>query len=97
MNPTPATIPARAAHTSDRPRALFPSAHARQKMTDRAVTWAEVVDVVERAELTEPHGGHRRYCRAGLCVVVAENGCVVTILMRRTDPWTDADVRARTA
>lgn len=91
-----ATIEApHATHTAPA-RGLYPSTHARQKMADRHVTWSEVVEAVERPEITEPHNGNRRYSRAGLCVVVAVNGCVITILLRRTEQWTDEDARTRT-
>ena len=97
MAPNPTPHPARAAHLNARPRALFPSQHAREKMRDRAVTWADVVAAVEHATVTEPHDGNRRYCRDDLCVVVADSGCVITVLLRRADTWSDADARTRTA
>jgi hypothetical protein len=65
-------------------------------MARRAVTWAEVVEVCEHPTIVEPpFEGRRRYHRGALCVVLGEDGTVVTVLLREVAQWTDADARAR--
>lgn len=72
--------------------------HARTKMRDRNVTFEDIAHAIERPEITEPHKGKRRYTRDNLCVVVSEEGgikVVITILLRDTNQWTDADISNR--
>jgi hypothetical protein len=76
---------------------LSPSRHALAHMEARGVTWAEVVETCQRPHVVEPHQGRRRFVRDGLAVVVAEDGTVVTVLLRASAQWTDGDARARTA
>ena len=64
-------------------------------MSARGVSWGEVVETVTRAEISEPHDGKTRYHRGALCVVVAPDGTVVTVLLRSLIQWEDCDVRAR--
>lgn len=64
-------------------------------MAARGVSWGEVVTAVTHAEVSEPHQGKTRYHRGSLCVVVAPDGTVVTVLLRSTDQWTNDDARRR--
>lgn len=75
---------------------LKPSAHALEAMERRAVSWSEVVEACEHATIIEPpFEGRRRFHRGALCVVVAEDGTVVTVLLRASHQWTDAEARGR--
>ena len=77
---------------------LTPSTHALEVMERRGVAWGEVVETCEQASIIEPpHEGRRRFHRGALCVVVAEDGTVVTVLLRESRQWTDEDVRRRAA
>lgn len=76
--------------------ALVPSAHALKVMAARGVMWGEVVSTVSRAEVIDHHDGRSRYFRGALCVVVADaDSTVVTVLLRASHQWTDADARRR--
>lgn len=76
-------------------RPLVPSQHAREAMARRAVSWGEVVSVVSRAEHFDRSGDRTRYFRGSLCVVVASDGTVVTVLLRSQSQWNDSDARHR--
>lgn len=75
--------------------ALVPSRHAREVMEARGVLWGEVVAAVRCASLTDTTGERTRYFHDDLCVVVASDGTVVTVLWRASHQWTDAQVRRR--
>jgi len=81
---------------------LWPTRHAIDVMSRRGITWADVVRTVERPEVTYAGsryaGDDRIVHQAGdLAVVTTPAGCVVTVLLRTTEQWTDADARQRTA
>lgn len=76
-------------------RELRPSPHALCVMKDRGVEWREVVDTVRLYEVTDSHQGRRRFYRGPLCVVVAEDGTVVTVLLRVQHRWKNEDARKR--
>lgn len=75
--------------------ALVPSRHALAVMAARGVRWGEVVSTVSQVEVTDRHDGRTRYFRGALCVVVADDGTVVTVLLRSQAQWDDCAARAR--
>lgn len=75
--------------------ALVPSRHALEVMEARGVLWGEVVAAVRCASLTDATGDRKRYFHGDLCVVVAADGTVVTVLWRASHQWTDAQARRR--
>lgn len=88
--------------------ALTPSNHAVDVMRDRAVSWAEVLDVVENYQHRYPSTQHRgqpnpfcvMYQRGKLSVVVHEDETrrtVVTVLLREYRQWTNEDARSRSS
>lgn len=75
---------------------LRPSAHALETMTRRDVSWSEVIEACEHPTIAEPpYQGRRRFHRGTLCVVVAEDGTVVTVLLRGAHQWDDEQARQR--
>lgn len=81
---------------------LRPTRHARDVMAERDVTWAEVVEVVDRPENVYTSRGDFVFQKGSLAVVVCLDGAVRTVLLRQ-DPrtvdrgrWTNDDARART-
>jgi hypothetical protein len=74
------------------------SAHGWRAMAARDVSPEEVVEILRRPEVVEPHDGRRRFVGKGLAVVVAGDDLspvVVTVLLRERRQWTSADARAR--
>lgn len=70
--------------------------HARAKMIERGVTYEEIVEVLTRPHVTEPHEGAVRYVRGDLVAVVAADAPVlITVLLRRQGRWTSEDARRR--
>lgn len=72
--------------------------HAREVMKRRNISWDELVEVIERPDIIEPHQGKKRYVKGKLCVVVAPSlhgKVIVTILLRDQNQWSDEDVRKR--
>lgn len=76
-------------------RALVPSRHALDVMAARCVSWGEVVVAVRNAEVSDTHEGRTRYYSGDLCIVVAPDGTVVTVLLRAPHRWDDAEMRQR--
>ena len=76
--------------------------HARLAMAMRRVTLAEVREVVQDYEVSECHRDRqhreaRRFVKGDLVVVVRETthvNVVLTILWRRPEQWTSADMVA---
>ncbi|MDR6868767.1 hypothetical protein J2Y69_003391 [Microbacterium resistens] len=78
----------------DLPRFRF-SRHAREVMARRQVAEVEVARALVRGS-SHTHDGLQRYVHAGLCVVVDLSAeVIVTILLARSDQWTDEDARNR--
>lgn len=75
----------------------YPTNHSLQKMKDRAITWAEVVDIVERPEVVygPDYQGRRILQKGDLSVVVGRDGAVVTVLLRSEEQWTDEEAKSR--
>jgi hypothetical protein len=75
--------------------------HAAEVMADRNVTQAQVADVLMHPEIVEPHRGKRRFIKGELVVVLADDDrrrgfyAIVTVLWRRPEAWTSADMRQR--
>ena len=77
----------------------FPTKHSLEAMAARNVTWGEIVDAVEKPEVSfGPDERGRMVHQKGLiAVVVAESGAVITVLLRQGTRWTDEDARNRNA
>lgn len=82
--------------TADEIDALRLTRHAREKMVEREVTFADLVDALRAPQGVEPHNGAFRFVKGDLVVVVAEDApIVITVLLRRREQWTSADMRRR--
>lgn len=68
--------------------------HARDVMRDRGVTYSDVMVTIREPQIVEPHDGARRFIRHGLVAVVSDDGAVITLLWRRREQWTSAQMRA---
>jgi len=77
----------------------YPSRHVLEKMAARDVSWAEVLTVLTDPEQTwtsfNPRGRVTVSQRGDLAVVSADNGTIITILLRSQSEWSDADVQKR--
>lgn len=75
-----------------------PTPHLIQKMNDRKVTWAEVVDILDHPEVIygPDNRGRRIHQKGDLSVVVSREGAVITCLLRQKEQWTDDEARNRT-
>jgi len=72
--------------------------HAVGVMGERGVEVEEIVEILRRPDVVEPHDGKRRFVGHGLALVIAgddERPVLVTVLLRRRDQWTNADARKR--
>ncbi len=76
---------------------VYPTKHLLEQMENRAVTWGEIIDVVEKPEVTfgPDHLGRKSVQRGNLCVVVARDGAVLTVLLRQGEQWTNDDAKGR--
>lgn len=82
--------------TADEIDALRFTRHAREKMTERDVAYSEVVEALVAPHIVEPHKGAFRFVRGDLVVVVAEDSpVVITIVWRKREQWTSAQMRGR--
>lgn len=61
-------------------------------MRRRGVSPEAVGEAIRCPDVTEPHDGRRRYIKGSLVVVVAEDGAIVTVLLRSGATWDDLDV-----
>lgn len=75
----------------------YPTDHLREKMTSRNITWAEILEVVERPEVTfgPDDKGRQTHQKGDLCVVVGRNRAVITVLLRQQQTWSDEQVASR--
>lgn len=75
----------------------FPTRHLVQRLKDRNITWAEVVEVIDRPDVTfgPDEKGYMVLQKGDLGVVVSRQGGVITVLLRDAAQWTDEDVRRR--
>lgn len=78
------------------------TAHLRNAAARRGVTIRQVLDVVEKPDITytqEDYGPGRQMRQRGrLAVVVAQDTCtVITVLLRAPHRWTDEEARACSA
>lgn len=89
----------------------FPTFHCTQKMSDRNITWPQILQVIHDPEITyRGEGGRHQNCsatyqRGNLYVIVAEvpqtNHAgeqyypVITCGLRSIAQWTDSDARSR--
>lgn len=72
------------------------SKHAAEVMDRRGVPMSLVRDTADFPVVTEQHGPYTRLVGAnGLVLVVADDGTLVTCLLREGATWSDADCRAR--
>lgn len=81
--------------TADELRRVRFTHHALTVMKRRDISPEEVANALADPQIVEPHQGKRRFVRDGLAVVVAPDLAIVTILLRSSVQWTDADARAR--
>lgn len=77
---------------------FVPTNHLLEKMRLRNITWAEIIEVLEKPEVTfgPDLRGRKTVQKGDLAVVVSGSGAVITVLLRDADQWTDEDVRDRT-
>ena len=73
----------------------YPTRHAVDKMKNRDISWAEVLEIIEHPEVKWIDGDSSVYQKGDLAVVVCNDGKIVTVLYRVQDEWTDEDVRNR--
>ena len=78
-------------------REVYPTKHLLKNMRERHVTWAEVVDIIERPEVVSGPDmqGREVYHKGKLSIVVARNGDVITVLLRQEKQWTNEDAQKR--
>lgn len=78
-------------------REIYPTKHLLKNMRDRHVSWAEIVDVVEKPEVISGPDmqGREVYQKGKLSVVVARSGDVITVLLRQEQQWTNEDAQKR--
>lgn len=76
---------------------FVPTPHLLEKLKARNVTWAEVVDILERPEVVYgPDRQGRKVVQKGdLAVVLATNNAVITVLLRDAENWNDEEARNR--
>lgn len=74
-----------------------PTKHLLKQMDSRAVSWGEIVDVIDNPEVIFGPDERGRYTvqSGNLCVVMADNGAVITVLLRQKRQWCDQDMVRR--
>lgn len=75
----------------------FPTPHLIERLRKRNITWAEVVDILDKPDVVygpDPQG-RRTMQKNDLCVVVSDKGAVITVLLRQDEQWNDEEVRQR--
>lgn len=75
----------------------YPTRHVVEKMNARNITWAEILEIVEKPEVTfgPDTRGRKVLQKDDLAVVVGSDNAIVTVLLRDEDQWTDEDARKR--
>ena len=75
----------------------YPTRHLIEKMSDRQVTWAEILDVVDHPEVVygPDRKGRSVYQKGDLGVVASRDGNIITVLLRQEENWTSEEVRNR--
>lgn len=78
-------------------REVFPTKHVLEKMQGRDVTWGEIIDVVNNPQVVygPDYRGTKNFQKGDLCVVVARDGAIVTVLLKSKDEWTDHHAKNR--
>lgn len=73
---------------------LFPTTHLIEKMKARKVTWGEIVETVEKPEVSfgPDERGRMVHQKGSLAVVVSRSNNVITVLFRQEKQWTDEDM-----
>lgn len=76
---------------------VFPTKHALEKMQGRDVTWGEIIDVVNNPEVVygPDFRGAKNYQKGDLCVIVARDGAIVTVLLKSQNEWNDTHAKSR--
>lgn len=65
-------------------------------MVRRDLPVTDLADVFRHSAGTERHEGRWRVVgRNGLVAVLSDDGVIITVLLRRSEQWTDSDVRGR--
>lgn len=80
------------------PDNIYPTNHLREAMASRDVTWAEIVEVVQKPEVSFGPDMQGRFVlqKGDLSVVVADrDGAVLTVLLRSETQWSNEDARSR--
>ena len=74
-----------------------PTPHLLEKMNARDVTWANIIEVIEKPEVIygPDAKGRRVMQKDNLSVVVAANDAVITVLLRDEEHWDDQKARNR--
>lgn len=80
------------------PENLRLSRHAIEQMAARRVDVEDLACVFTHPVGTEPHDGRTRWVgRNGVVAVVAPDGVIVSVIWRRAERWTSAQMAARAA
>jgi len=79
---------------------LVPSKHAIASMASREITWAQVIDTVETADVVYDSRGNQMFQKGDIAVVTTRplsDGVllVITVLLRQTTQWSNDDARNR--
>lgn len=75
----------------------YPTPHLLKSMKSRDVSWGEILEVLENPEVSFGPDDRGRYThqRGNLCVVMAGERAVITVLLRQEESWTDTEARSR--
>lgn len=78
-------------------RDIHPTKHALENMKARDVTWAEIVDVVNNPTVVygPDYRGRKNVQKGDLCVVLGEDGGVITVLLATEGNWNNDQARGR--
>lgn len=76
---------------------IYPTPHLIAKMQARDVTWGEIVETVNKPDVSfgPDERGRMVHQKGQLAVVVGGNGGVITVLLRKEEQWNDDDARNR--